>query len=227
MIAGGFIMDKKLGLDKERHLDAHGLDRRKWHFPLCTIIVPHHNYSDLVEECLLSVLDQTYPNWECVIIDDHSSKHHRNRLIEIINRLSIPRARLIKQTKQCGQVATFFAGLAESSGEFVSPLDPDDRLHQTYLEEMMRAHLNDSLFCPIVSCEQKLLRIGTGLISGTYKGVLRWKRGIKIEYPVRINVDASDDDTLLYFANSERGWLWTATSSLMVRRSAARLLSSQ
>lgn len=217
-------VDKRLSRENARGLNAPALDRRKWHTPLCTVIVPHRNYSRLVEDCLLSLLDQTYANWECVVVDDNSSEDERNRLIDIINRLPEPRIRLIQQTEQLGQVATFFAGLAESSGEFVAPLDPDDRLHQTYLEHMVRAHLNESMFCPIVSCEQKLLRIGGGLIAGTYKGTLRWNKGVKLEYPVRLTIDAPDDDTLLYFPSLERGWLWTATSSLMVRRSAVRLL---
>jgi glycosyltransferase involved in cell wall biosynthesis len=152
------------------------------------------------------------------------AKGERNtRLKKIVKSISHPRIRLIQNRDQLGQVGAFFAGLAEASGEFVSPLDPDDRLHPTYLEEMVRAHLNETLFAPIVSCEQKLLRIGAGLISGTYKGALRWKRD-KRDYPLRININAPDDGSLLYFSNSERHWIWTATSSMMVRRLAAKLL---
>jgi glycosyltransferase involved in cell wall biosynthesis len=190
---------------------------------LCTIIISHRNYSELVGDCLLSILDQTYPNWECIVVDDYSENGERDRLLKIIQSLSHPRIRLIQNRQQIGQVGAFFAGFAEASGEFVSPLDPDDRLHPTYLAEMVRAHLNETLFAPIVSCEQKLLRIGAGLISGTYKGALRWKRG-KRHYPLRINVHAPDDGTLLYFSNSERRWIWTTTSSMMVRRLAAKLL---
>lgn len=217
-------MDKRVSCESVRDLKTAALDRRKWHAPLCTVIVTHRDYSHMIEDCLLSLLDQTYPNWECVVVDDASSEAHRDRLTEIVARLAAPRIRLIKQSRQLGQVATFFAGLTESSGEFVAPLDPDDRCHQTYLREMVRAHLNESTFCPIVSCEQKLLRIGTGLITGTYKGTLRWKKGVKLDYPVRVPIDTPDEDTLLYFPSSERGWLWTATSSLMLRRAAASLL---
>jgi glycosyltransferase involved in cell wall biosynthesis len=109
------------------------LDRSQWFQPLCTIIIPHRDYSGLVGDCLLSILDQTYPNWECIVIDDNSADDDRDRLLKIIKSISHPRIRHLQNRHQLGQVGAFFAGLAEASGEFVSPLDPDDRLHPTYL----------------------------------------------------------------------------------------------
>ena len=202
------------------------LDRSKWHQPLCTIIVPHHNYSGVVEDALLSVLDQTYANWECVVVDDFSTEDERRRLRTIIEGLSEPRIRLIENTACLGQIKAFFAGLAESSGEFVSPLDPDDRLHPSFLEEMVRAHLNETVYCPIASSDQKLLRINGALITGTFKGG-RARGGLQAlgrDFPVHIDIARPDDEALLYFACSERGWLWTTTSAMMVRRLATSLL---
>jgi GT2 family glycosyltransferase len=214
-------MDQKLN-HEEIGLEISQLDRSRWHYPACAIILTHHNYSELVGDCLLSLVDQTYPNWECVVVDDNSTEDERNRLQGVIEQFSNPRIRLIQNAQQLGQVGAFFAGLAASHGEFVSPLDPDDRLDPIYLEEMVRAHLNDTVFCPIVSCEQRLLRLGSGLITGTYKGRLRW-RAHELEHPVRIDI-STPDDPLLYFSGTKRGWVWTSTSSLMVRRLATKFL---
>jgi glycosyltransferase involved in cell wall biosynthesis len=198
------------------------LDRGKWHRPLCTIIVTHHNYSELVGDSLLSILDQTYDNWECIVVDDNSSDLERARLIEIIERLPDHRIRLIENSRSQGQVETFFAGLAQASGEFISPLDPDDRLHPAFLEEMVKAHLNETVFCPIACCDQKYLRLEEGLITGTTKGGIWWKK--KLTYPVQIDNKDPDDGALLFFPATDSRWLWTTTSALMVRRSAAKLL---
>ncbi len=197
------------------------LNRGKWDHPLCTVIVTHRDYSDLVGDALLSVLDQTYGNWECIVVDDDSSEIERSRLIEIIERLPDRRIRLIQNSECRGQVETFFAGLSQASGEFVSPLDPDDRWHPAFLEEMVKAHLNETVFCPVASCDQKFLRIDEGLITGTYLGDLWWKK--KMAFPVRIDVNGADP-ALLFFPNIDSRWVWTSTSALMVRRRAARLL---
>jgi glycosyltransferase involved in cell wall biosynthesis len=211
----------------EPRVARRALDRAKWHQPLCSIILTHHNYSNLVEDSLLSLLDQTYQNWECVVVDDFSTEDERRRLLAIIEASPDRRVRLIHNTEQLGQIGTFFAGFAETTGEFVSPLDPDDRLDPTYLEEMVRAHLNETVFCPIVSCEQKLFRLDAGaLVTGTWKGRLRSqsraqgadRRGLGID------VTAPDDGPLLYFSPKERSWTWTSSSAIMLRRSALNLL---
>ncbi len=40
--------------------------------PLISVIVPCYNQAQYMDECLQSVLDQTYHNWECIIVNDGS-----------------------------------------------------------------------------------------------------------------------------------------------------------
>jgi len=215
----------KLVKSDEEGLARRVLNRAKWHQPLCAIIVTHRNYSHLVEDAILSVLDQTYANWECVVVDDFSIEAERRRLQAIVEGLSDHRIRFIQNTRQLGQIETFFAGLAESSGEFVSPLDPDDRLHPAYLEEMVRVHLNETVYCPIANCEQKLLRTDGALVTGTFRGgVPRKDRASNRNDPLLFDIATAQDGPLLYLSCNERGWLWTSTSAMMVRRLATNLL---
>lgn len=197
------------------------LDRTSWHQPLCTIVVTHHNYSHFVEDALLSILDQTHNRWECVVVDDASKPEERERLEVIIKGLSDRRITLLRNERQLGQIGTFFAGVAATSGEFVTLLDPDDRFAPTYLEEMLKAHLNHAVFCPIVSCDEKLLRMDGALLTGTWKS---YRRKPSANEPLHIEVGDAKSRPLLYFSPHAPKWLWTSSSALMMRRAALNFL---
>jgi glycosyltransferase involved in cell wall biosynthesis len=191
------------------------------HRPLCTIVVTHHNYAHLLEGALLSLLDQTHDGWECMVIDDASRPEERRRAEAIVRGLADRRISFFANERRLGQIDTFFAGLSRTSGEFVTLLDPDDRLAPTYLEEMLQAHLNGAIFCPIVSCDQKLVRADGALLTGTWKGC-----GGKesVNAPRRIEEGGSKGCALLYFSPKDPRWLWSSSSGLMVRRAALNLL---
>lgn len=195
---------------------ARRLDRSKWHRPLISIIVPHHNYSDLVEDALLSILDQTYENWECVVIDDASSEGHRNALEEIVRAIASDKIRVVHLDHNLGQTLTFFAGLDQTSGEFVSILDPDDRYAPTFLEESLNAHLNPAVYCPILSTDQYFFRNGAVItgINGGFNRIFIQDGAVPTEVPAR----------LTYIPPQIRGWHWATSSSLMFRRPALDLL---
>jgi glycosyltransferase involved in cell wall biosynthesis len=192
------------------------LDRSKWHRPLISIVVPHYNYSDLIEDALLSILDQTYENWECVVVDDASSEGHRNALEEIVRAIVSDKIRVVHLDHNLGQTLTFFAGLNQTSGEFVSILDPDDRYAPTFLEESLNAHLNPAAYCPVLSTDQYFLRNGAVItgINGHFNLIFVRDGAVPAEVPTR----------LTYIPPQIRGWHWTTSSSLMFRRSALDLL---
>ena len=43
--------------------------------PLISVIVPCYNQAQYLDECLQSVLDQAYKDWECIIVNDGSPDH--------------------------------------------------------------------------------------------------------------------------------------------------------
>lgn len=200
----------------EERTYRNGLNRAKWHTPLISVVITHLNYADQVEDAILSVLDQTHENWECVIVDDVSEKQQRAELERIVARIGDTRIRIIYHEENRGQTPAFFTGLDATSGDFACLLDPDDRYAETFLEEALAAHLNSTVMCPIVSTEQYMIR-GDRLLSGVYtnKPFAVASKSVKA---------VSITDNLLFFPPSMRGWHWASTSSMMFRRDALRLL---
>jgi glycosyltransferase involved in cell wall biosynthesis len=102
--------------------------------PLISIIIPLFNREILIVETLDSVLNQTYNNWECIIVDDHSSDNSVDivsKYIKSDNRFKfIIRDRLPKGAPTCRNI-----GLSNAQGEYIIFLDSDDILHQNCLSQ--------------------------------------------------------------------------------------------
>jgi len=200
--------------------DKTALDRSRWHKPLVSIVVTHHNYSHHVCDALLSVLDQTYDNWECVVVDDASTEDHGDAVERIVETIGSPRIRLLKLAQNVGQMRCAFAGLDDTSGEFVCVLDPDDRYAPTFLEEAVAGHLNDTVYCPVLSTDQYFMANGS-VIAGTFTHqrlhFVDNERGISV-------IPDQPKARLLYYSSGWGGWHWGSTSSLMFRRGALELM---
>lgn len=92
--------------------------------PFVSVITPTYNAKDYIKMTIESVLNQTYQNWEMIIIDDAST----DNTIEIIKQMIIdePRIHLIERTKNEGPARTRNAGLKQAKGRFIAFLDSDD-----------------------------------------------------------------------------------------------------
>ena len=192
------------------------LDRSKWHHPLVSIIVTHYNYSPHLTDALLSIVDQTHENWECVVVDDCSITDQSATAERIVASLGTDKIRFHPLRENVGQIPAFYAGLDQTSGEFVCLLDPDDRYAKTFLEESVRAHLNPVVYCPAVCSEQILLRNGS-ITAGVFSPFnQRYMQGSEVPSEV--------EPRLTFFPPGAGGWQWTSTSSLMLRRPALELM---
>ncbi|GGF11606.1 glycosyl transferase [Chishuiella changwenlii] len=100
--------------------------------PLVSIIVPCYNQSEYLDECLQSVLDQTYQNWECIIINDGSQDD-----TEKIAQTWVDKDHRFKYLFQenSGVANARNYAIENSSGDWILPLDGDDKISLTYLEK--------------------------------------------------------------------------------------------
>lgn len=99
-------------------------------YPKVSVIIPAYNGAEHLGEAIQSVLDQTYKNFEIIIVDDASPEP----LAEVIKKFSDPRVRYIRHEQNRGAVAARKTGVLNSSGDLIALLDQDDLFHREKLE---------------------------------------------------------------------------------------------
>lgn len=92
--------------------------------PKITIVTPSYNQGDYLEECILSVLGQNYPNLEYIIMDGGST----DQSVDIIRKYEKHLAYWQSQPDD-GQYAAIDAGFRRSTGDILAWLNSDDKYH--------------------------------------------------------------------------------------------------
>lgn len=87
-----------------------------------SIIIPTFNRGYILADAIQSVLDQTYPHFELIIVDDGSTDDTAG----VIDKFADDRIRLIRHTKNVGVATARNTGLRAAQCELVSFLDSDD-----------------------------------------------------------------------------------------------------
>lgn len=99
--------------------------------PLISIIVPCYNQAQFLDECLQSVLDQIFQNWECIIVNDGSPDNTE----EVAKKWAAKDSRFIYFKKVNGGLASARNfGIEKSKAEWILPLDSDDKIGSKYLQ---------------------------------------------------------------------------------------------
>ncbi len=99
-----------------------------------SIIIPCYNQAQYLDECLQSVLDQTFPDWECIIVNDGSNDNTEQVSKNWVNKDS--RFKYYHQ-ENAGLSATRNKGIQNAIGEFILPLDADDKISSEYCKLAM------------------------------------------------------------------------------------------
>ncbi|MBQ2654676.1 MAG: glycosyltransferase [Methanobrevibacter sp.] len=104
---------------------------------LVSIIMPVYNRVDFVKKAIDSVLNQTYTNFELLIVDDGSTDGTR----ELLKSIDDDRIKLIFNETNIGASAARNVALDECSGEYIFYLDSDNEWDSRYLEAMVGAFI--------------------------------------------------------------------------------------
>lgn len=98
-----------------------------------SVIIPVYKAEQYIADTVRSVLNQTYQNFELLIVDDGSP----DRSIEICQQFDDPRIKIIRQNNQ-GVSAARNNGIRQAQGEYIAFLDADD----IWLPEKLEKHVN-------------------------------------------------------------------------------------
>ena len=104
---------------------------------LISIIIPFYNEETYFENCINSILNQTYSNYEIIIIDDASEKKFKDKL-ERYKNLYPNLIKLVTHNINKGVSAARNSGILQAKGEYIAFLDSDDEWMPDKLEHQLK-----------------------------------------------------------------------------------------
>ena len=147
---------------------------------LISVIMPSLNSEKFISDAIISVINQSYSNWELIIVDAQSSDETK----DIVSKFSFKdkRIRFINNRNDKGPAHARANGIRASNGNFVAFLDADDLWHEKKLEKQLsfmkrnNYSFSYSLF-ENISEEGESLRVSKSCIHYDFNKTLR-TRGI-------------------------------------------------
>ena len=101
---------------------------------MISIVTASYNYEQYISETIQSVLNQTYSDWEMIIVDDCSTDNS----VEVIKSFNDKRIKLFVNEKNLGLKGTVKRGIEEAKGDWVVFLESDDMITPDYLEKKIQ-----------------------------------------------------------------------------------------
>ena len=135
---------------------------------LVSIIMPSYNTEQYIAETIQSVINQTYQNWELIIVDDCSTDNTDT----VVGKIKDSRIRYLKNEKNSGAAVSRNKALREANGRWVAFLDSDDLWKPEKLEKQIS-------FMMKKKCVVVMIAVGIAVITGgicTAVCVIRRKR---------------------------------------------------
>lgn len=101
-----------------------------------SVLIAHYNHSNYFKDCYQSLLNQTYQNWEAIILDDASNENEKMLVKKIIE--GDHRFKYFENTENQGVGFTKSKLIDLASGEIVGFVDPDDAILPTAIEKSIQ-----------------------------------------------------------------------------------------
>jgi glycosyltransferase involved in cell wall biosynthesis len=119
--------------------------------PKVSVVIPCYNQGQFIDETVDSVLAQSFPDFEIIVVNDGSTDSFTNRLLE---NYAKEKTRVVV-TANSGLAEARNNGIAVAEGQYILPLDADDRIEATYLEKAVKI-LDADPRAGIVYCRARL-----------------------------------------------------------------------
>ena len=123
---------------------------------LVSVVIPTYSRNESLSRAIDSVLDQTYQNYEIIVVDDNPADSDWRALTEILmdKYNNNPKVRYIKNEKNLGGAGARNEGIKAAYGEYIAFLDDDDEYFSERIEKQIECFLNnDSEKLALVFCD--------------------------------------------------------------------------
>ncbi|MCI1274004.1 MAG: glycosyltransferase [Clostridiaceae bacterium] len=166
---------------------------------LISIIVASYNYENFIGETIKSVLNQTYSDWELIIVDDGSSDNS----VEVIRNFCAKDKRIKLYThqdnKNKGLVKTLQLGISYAKGDWIAFLESDDKWTPDCLEKRIQEIKKNKDFSLIFNTvqltgDEKKIQKMQKVVDDTRKHLL------KHTYPKNMFMDFAIDNQIVTFS---------------------------
>ncbi|MAU72795.1 MAG: glycosyl transferase family 2 [Pseudozobellia sp.] len=108
--------------------------------PLVSILIPFKNTAPFLNECIESVIQQTYTNWQVLAVNDHSE----DRSLQLVSDMAKKDDRiLVLENRGKGIISALQTAYQQSSGELITRMDSDDVMVKTKLEFLVTSLLKN------------------------------------------------------------------------------------
>jgi glycosyltransferase involved in cell wall biosynthesis len=124
----------------------------KTEFPLVSILTTNYNGAEYIDDAIKSLLNQTYSNWEHIIIENGSTD---NSIVEIL-KYRDSRIQLIKYENNIGRTKALVVAAKAAKGEYICVLDIDDTFELTKIEEQVN-YLNNHQNVSVIATSYNLI----------------------------------------------------------------------
>lgn len=137
-----------------------------------SIIVPVYNVAGYVSKCLESIANQTYQNYEVIVMEGNSTDGSREIVVEFCK--THPKFRPILQEKPIGLMASWMAAIPECNGDYIEFLDGDDFMGPTLIERLVEKTIEHNTDITIgnfsYDCNGKWVKHKNPIDEGLYNG---------------------------------------------------------
>lgn len=116
--------------------------------PMVTFVVPCYNLAHLLEECVNSILSQTYKDFEILIMDDSSP----DNTPEVAQSFKDPRVIYVRNEANLRHLANYNKGINLARGKYIWLISADDYLHTPYVLEKYVIAMENYPDCGYVFC---------------------------------------------------------------------------
>jgi glycosyltransferase involved in cell wall biosynthesis len=204
--------------------------------PAVAAVVCNYNQKDFLEDAIASMLRQTYPYMEYVVVDDCSTDGSPEVILDVLARIGDGRVRFIRHEENRGQMAAMLSGLDATTAPFVAWLDADDMWFPEHIERHIAHHLNPQVNTAISTSNMAVVDAAGIVIAGADPSMsttsplrkaersfaVRASRFVHTGEEIAFSADIPHEP--VFINRNYEPWIWSPTSGMVFRRAAVEAI---